>query len=162
MHSAYTTHHQNSAKATFITPMFQFSLGDVLSSCTVDLPDHPAVSLRSRSQCPGLDSGVQSTWVRRCHSSLPTPAISLSHYPSACPVNHCLVSRSISCFQSHVSVGYLPADHRGVHGGRSLGGSLSDTSGLGQTLAGQNTPRLFHLCNLRLFVCELTWKNKYQ
>lgn len=42
-------------------------------------------------------------------------------------------------------MGHLPADHSGVHGGGSLGGSLPDTSGLGQAVAGQNTPWLFHL-----------------
>lgn len=155
MHCASKTHHQNSAINPFVAPMFQFSLGDVLSCCTVDLPDHPAVSLRSRSQCPGLDSGVQSPWVRRSNSCLPAPAMSLSHDPCASPISRCSAPCSISSFQSHVSVGHLPADHSGMHGGGSLGGSLPDTIGLGQTLAGQNAPWLFHLRNLWLLVIKL-------
>lgn len=44
--------------------------------------------------------------------------------------------------QSHVCVGHMSADHSGLHGGGSLGGSLPHPSGLGQAVAGEHTMEL--------------------
>lgn len=108
MHSAFTSHYQNSTIIPFTISIFQFSVGDILSGFTVNLSDHPALSLRSWSQCPGMDSGVQSPWVRHCHACLPVLAMSLSHDPSASAAAQCpspsLVFRAMSVWDTCLQI----------------------------------------------------------
>lgn len=142
--------------ALIIFHVFQIRLGDIFPSCASDLSNHTEVSLCPRPERPGLDTSVQSAWV-----SLK------SAYPcslSFCHMFHMLMrvykfniltvlALLCPCLQSYVCVGHLSTDYGGLHSGRSLGGSLPYTSGLGQALAGQQnfdplpTPFLLTHCN---------------